>query len=117
MTTEKLKQKYGVGFTTVFDIAGNRIDISERIAKAYSDGTTEATKELQTQLAISEHDREHNDYELTEAYKKIADLEKQIEKMRNSLRGIVYMADSGLHTKNELAFYRLIAEAKDLVKE
>lgn len=50
--------------------------------EAYERGKAEATNELQTQLAISEHDREHNDYELAEAYKKIAALEKQIEKMK-----------------------------------
>jgi len=33
--------------------------------------------DLEKQLAISEHDREHNDYELTEVYKKITDLEKE----------------------------------------
>ena len=38
---EKLKQKYGIGFTTVLDSVGNKIDISERIYKAYSDGATE----------------------------------------------------------------------------
>lgn len=45
-------------------------------------------------------------------YDKIADLEKQIEQMKKCLKGIIYMAESGLHTKNELAFARLIAEAK-----
>lgn len=50
MTKEELKRKYGIGFTTVLDSAGNKIDISERIAKAYSDGATEATKELQQQI-------------------------------------------------------------------
>lgn len=39
-------------------------------------------EELEKELAISEHDREHNDYELTEVYKKISGLEQQIEKMK-----------------------------------
>jgi hypothetical protein len=34
-------------------------------------------------LAISEHDREHNDYELTEVYKKVAELEKENAELRN----------------------------------
>ena len=34
-------------------------------------------EELEAQLAISEHDREHNDYELTEVYKKVEELEKE----------------------------------------
>lgn len=40
-----------------------------------------------------------------------------IESLKKCLRDIVYMAESGLHTKNELAFARLIAEAKELCKE
>ena len=44
-------------------------------------------------------------------------LEKQIDKMKQCLRGVVYMATSGLQTKNELAFARLIAEAEALCKE
>ena len=39
-------------------------------------------EELKKQLAITEHDREHNDYELAETYKKITELEAQIEKMK-----------------------------------
>lgn len=42
-------------------------------------------------LAISEHDREHNDYELTEAYKKIEQLEKENVKLKCNCRTCVYM--------------------------
>lgn len=41
----------------------------------------------------------------------------EVESLKKCLRGIVYMAESGLDTKNELAFARCIAEAKELCKE
>lgn len=44
-------------------------------------------------------------------------LKTEVEALKKCLRNIVYMAESGLHTKNELAFARFIAEAKDLLKE
>lgn len=60
---------------------------------------SETTKELQTRLAISEHDREHNDYELAEAYEKIADLEKENESLENIKN--IYIGDL-LKTKEML---------------
>lgn len=87
----------------------SQLDLERLVKQAYLAGATEATKELQEQnkhlyndltcttaeltekdkqieelkkqLAITEHDREHNDYELAETYKKIAELETQIEKL------------------------------------
>ena len=41
-------------------------------------------------------------------------LKMEVESLKVCLRGIVYMAESGLHTKNEFAFARRIAEAKEL---
>jgi hypothetical protein len=38
-------------------------------------------------LAISEHDREHNDYELTEVYKKVAELEEKLANADYQLEG------------------------------
>ena len=43
-------------------------------------------------------------------------LKTEVESLKKCLRGIVYMAESGLHTKNEFAFARRIAEAKELCK-
>lgn len=43
-------------------------------------------------------------------------LKMEVEVLKECLRGIVYMAESGLHTKNEFAFARRIAEAKELCK-
>ena len=43
-------------------------------------------------------------------------LKMEVEVLKECLRGIVYMAESGLHMKNELAFARRIAEAKELCK-
>lgn len=44
-------------------------------------------------------------------------LKMEVKSLKKCLRGIVYMAESGLHTKNELAFARCIAKAKELCKE
>ena len=41
-------------------------------------------------------------------------LKMEVEVLKNCLRGIVFMAESGLHIKNEIAFARRIAEAKEL---
>ena len=38
----------------------------------------------------------------------------EVEALKNCLRGIVFMAESELHIKNEIAFARRIAEAKEL---
>ena len=46
----------------------------------------EKIQELEAQLAISEHDREHNDYELTEVYKKIEVLEKENVELKEKLK-------------------------------
>ena len=43
-------------------------------------------------------------------------LKMEVEALKNCLRGIVYMAESGLHIKNVFAFARRIAEAKELCK-
>ena len=43
-------------------------------------------------------------------------LKMEVEALKVCLRGIVYMAETGLHTKNEIAFARRIAEAKELCK-
>ena len=43
-------------------------------------------------------------------------LKMEVESLKECLRGIVYMAESGLHTKNVFAFARRIAEAKELCK-
>ena len=47
MTKDLIRHKYGLGFRTVVGEAGDKIDISERLAKAYSDGAIDETKELQ----------------------------------------------------------------------
>lgn len=43
-------------------------------------------------------------------------LKMEVESLKTCLRGIVYMAESGLHMKNVFAFARHIAEAKELCK-
>lgn len=44
-------------------------------------------------------------------------LKIEVESLKKRLRGIIYMVESGLHTKNVFAFARHIAEAKELCKE
>lgn len=41
-------------------------------------------------------------------------LKMEVESLKNCLSGIVFMAESGLYIKNEIAFARRIAEAKEL---
>ncbi len=48
---------------------------------------------------------------------KLLELEKENAELKKSLHGIVYMATSGLHVKNQIAFDRCIAEAEKLLKE
>ena len=43
-------------------------------------------------------------------------LKMEVESLKKCLSGIVYMAESGLHTKNVFAFVRHIAEAKELCR-
>ena len=43
-------------------------------------------------------------------------LKMKVEALKGCLSGIVYMAESGLYIKNEFAFIRRIAEAKELCK-
>lgn len=44
-------------------------------------------------------------------------LEEKTSAMKKCFRGIVYMVESGISTKNSIAFARLIAEAKGLCGE
>lgn len=61
-----------------------------------------------------------NELETTEKSTNILEensaLKMEVESLKECLRGIVYMAESGLHTKNEFAFVRRIAEAKELCR-
>lgn len=42
-------------------------------------------EQTEKDLAISEHDREHNDYELTEVYKKVEQLEKENAELKKHI--------------------------------
>ena len=59
-----------------------------------------------------------NELETTEKSTNILEensaLKMEVESLKKCLSGIVYMAESGLHIKNEFAFIRRIAEAKEL---
>ena len=52
----------------------------------------------------------------TNILKENSALKMEVESLKECLRGIVYMAESGLHTKNVFTFARGIAEAKELCK-
>lgn len=63
-----------------------RKQIMTHFEKGYLAGAEPREKritELEEKLAISEHDREHNDYELTEVYKKVEQLEKEKAELKN----------------------------------
>ena len=117
MTREELKTATTEKLISALEYCGR----DSYYATYYDEVVDEITKRLkQNEELQEENDRLKNDYEMihncfliSENEKK--NLEKQIEKMKKCLRGVVYMADSGLYTKNELAFTRLIAEAKDLL--
>ena len=49
--------------------------------------------------------------------KDMAELTKENEELKKNLSGIVYMVESGLHVKNQLAFERCITEAKLLLRK
>ena len=59
-----------------------------------------------------------NELETTEKSTNILEensaLKMEVESLKECLRGIVYMAESGLYIKNEFAFIRHIAKAKEL---
>ena len=59
-----------------------------------------------------------NELETTEKSTNILEensaLKMEVESLKECLSSIVYMAESGLHIKNEFAFIRRIAEAKEL---
>ena len=90
---EKQTKEYRESVKSKFFLSEPQLDLA---CQGYKDGylaglrerksqLTEKDKqieELRGQLVITEHDREHNDYELAETYKKIAELEAQIEKMK-----------------------------------
>ena len=54
---------------------------------------------------------------ITNESEEISTLKMEVEALKECLIGIVYMAESGLYKKNEFAFARRIAEAKELCKE
>ena len=58
-------------------------EIKNRISMALKDPVLQQGFEIICKdLAVSEHDREHNDYELSEAYKKELELEKKIDELK-----------------------------------
>ena len=55
----------------------NLYNFVENLRTTYIEPKEKRIEELEEKLAISEHDREHDDYELTEVYKKVEQLEKE----------------------------------------
>lgn len=96
MIKEQIEQKYGLGFRTVVGRVGDKIDISERIAKAYSDGAIDTTKELQKenenlrtdnqilQTAVGDFSDLQDKYE--EEQRKNNGLEEQLSKAKETIK-------------------------------
>lgn len=83
------------------------------------DELLERITELEKSLAISEHDREHNDYELTEVYKKVEQLKKENADLREELtetkRLLARWIDDRPYTVSEQK--DLIADTEQFLKE
>lgn len=97
-------------------------EMKNRISMALKDPILQQGFEIICkESAISEHDREHNDYELTEVYSKLDKLEKENAELKEKL-GDVQMQKAGeksnlvwkLKTTNEQKAEQL-TKAKDLL--
>lgn len=84
--------------------ADNEEQLREDVVPAYIKGYEkgEADEKLRTKQAVS---------------KDMTKLIKENEELKKNLRGIVYMVESGLHVKNQLAFERRITESELLLRK
>ena len=70
-------------------------EMKNRISMALKDPVLQQGFEIICKdLAISEHDREHNDYELTEVYKKVEQLEKENSQLKEANQILATMNES-----------------------
>ena len=84
-------------------------------------------EQTEKELAISEHDREHNDYELVEVYKKVEQLEKenaklkkQLDKARDIINCLVHLGEFNENTDEEYLNYQVhdvLKQAENFLKE
>lgn len=97
------------------------------IKEAYIKGAEPREKQIQIDAeqirALQKQNGELQD-ELTkkadtnhQLVEQLAKVSEENAELKKSLHGIVYMATSGLHVKNQIAFDRCIAEAEKLLKE
>ena len=81
MDKNEMKNKYSAFITETSEILGlgKPVDILKLCATTdlFFQPLEKRIAELEEQLAISEHDREHNDYELIEVYTKVKNIEKE----------------------------------------
>ena len=65
-------------------------------------------------LAISEHDREHNDYELTEVYKKVEQLEKENAELKNERNAFKMYSDGA--ELDAINLNEQLTKAKEIIR-
>lgn len=128
MTKDLIRHKYGLGFRFVVGRAGDKIDISERLAKAYSDGAIDETKKLQEenenlrtdnkilQTAVGDFSELQDKYE--EEQRKNNGLEEQLNKAKETIKklcGTVRTLNSPNTQLTDVDGF--LQEAEALVKE
>lgn len=99
------------------EIDNKRLDFNEKVQFVVKQEELKEQDIRMNKLGFDYQERE-NDYCLLYdiASKRIADLEKKNEQAIKILRNIVYMSNTGLSSKNELAFARLIGEAEQFLQ-
>lgn len=93
-----------------------RDEMKNRISMALKDPILQQGFEIICKdLAISEHDREHNDYELTEVYKKV----EQLEQEKCELLGIIQGKDKAIADlkKENAELKERFERAKEIIKD
>ena len=75
-------------------------------------------EELEKELSISEHDREHNDYELLEVYKKVEKLEKENTELKAVRQDCIKLTEDNVVMAEQRAeVAKQLTKAKEIIKE
>lgn len=112
MTRQEIREKASEFVSTRASGMPKEMDYYAEILTEFA---TEVTKELENELATSEHDREHNDYELVEAYKKVEQLEKENAELTDKNKALEQYADLADAKVDEVKDN--LTKAKEIIKE